>query len=213
MASISPVSLPTVEHGSGICKLRNLESTLKSVEASLQLRFRQSPKYWPMLRMEEPSLCGKITDIAFSPNSRLLASAYDDGIVRLCDPTTGESRGNLVGHCVSVNAVVFSPDGQVLTSVSDDGTIRLWDLSGALLEASNRDAKTQFSLDEVSQPADGLCVTGDWIVWKDEKILHLPPESRVQLQENTINVQDVHGGTWCVKLDLDAIPLSVFTSF
>ena len=72
--------------------------------------------------------------MAFSPDGRLLASAGDDGTVRLWDPATGAGLATLTGHTDTVDAVAFSPDGRRLASAGDDRTVRLWDskATGAL---------------------------------------------------------------------------------
>ena len=59
----------------------------------------------------------------------LLASASNDGTVRLWDPATGAQRRVLTGHTGGVNAVcAVRVDGQdLLASASSDGTVRLWD--------------------------------------------------------------------------------------
>ncbi|XTI89098.1 WD40-repeat-containing domain protein [Cenococcum geophilum] len=65
---------------------------------------------------------GRIRSIAFSPDSKQLASASGNG-------TT------LKGHKGRVRSITFSPDGKQLGSASDDKTVRLWDTAtGAALQ-------------------------------------------------------------------------------
>ena len=83
--------------------------------------------HWPALEM---SIYADSTprSVAFSPDGQCIASASDDGTIRVWDAATGEVvAGPFTGHTEAVNSVVFSPDGQRLASASDDGTIRLWD--------------------------------------------------------------------------------------
>jgi WD40 repeat protein/transcriptional regulator with XRE-family HTH domain len=71
-----------------------------------------------------------VSDLAFSPDGKILASSGDDAALRLWDVTRRRSLGPpLVGHTLAVEAVAFSPDGKVLASASDDGTIRLWNVT------------------------------------------------------------------------------------
>jgi WD40 repeat protein len=65
--------------------------------------------------------------LAFSPDSRLLATGGNGRNIRVWDPVTGELLHTLEGHTDNVNALVFSPDGRRLVSGSSDTTIRVWD--------------------------------------------------------------------------------------
>ena len=67
-----------------------------------------------------------VSGVAFSPNSRLLASADADGTVRLWNPATGQPADTplLAGTGGGVRGVAFSPDSLLLASA--DGTAQVW---------------------------------------------------------------------------------------
>ena len=72
-----------------------------------------------------------VSDVAFSPNGKLLASADADGTVRLWNPVTGQAVGAPFqtgsGPQGGVTAVAFSPNGKLLASADTKGTVRVWD--------------------------------------------------------------------------------------
>jgi WD domain, G-beta repeat len=74
-----------------------------------------------------------VNAVAFSPDGKLLATAGDDGTVRLWNPSTGQPVGAPIlastGPGNYVHAVAFSPDGKLLASADGDGTVRLWNPS------------------------------------------------------------------------------------
>jgi WD40 repeat protein/serine/threonine protein kinase len=70
---------------------------------------------------------GSTQAVACSPDARTIATAGDDGIVRLWNADTGSPLAELKGHASRVNALAFSPDGSLLASAGDDATVRLWD--------------------------------------------------------------------------------------
>ena len=71
-----------------------------------------------------------VSGVAFSPDGKLLASADQDGYVRLWNPVTGHPVGRPLpadpSQIGGVNGVAFSPDGKLLASADADGYVRLW---------------------------------------------------------------------------------------
>jgi WD40 repeat protein len=71
---------------------------------------------------------GLIHRLAFRPDGRLLATASEDGSVRLWDLTAGEEAGRFCSDQNHALAVAFSPDGMVLAAGfgRDIGLVGLW---------------------------------------------------------------------------------------
>ena len=66
--------------------------------------------------------------IAFSPDSRTLASTSYDHMIYLWDPATGKEVKPLKEHTDAVFDLAFSPDGKWLASGGADRTVKLWDI-------------------------------------------------------------------------------------
>ena len=107
-------------------------TNIDSIESYTGL-FSNSIKLWDAATGRElRTMTGHAANVratAFSPDSRLLASAGDDAVVKLWETATGREVMTLNGHSLSVKALAFSSDGKLLVSGSDDGSARLWDVS------------------------------------------------------------------------------------
>jgi WD40 repeat protein len=76
---------------------------------------------------------GDIFALAFSPDSRLLASAANiaqnpEFSVKLWDVMTGQELFTLQGHTDFIHGLAFSPDGRWLATASMDTTVKIWDV-------------------------------------------------------------------------------------
>jgi RNA polymerase sigma factor (sigma-70 family) len=83
-----------------------------------------------------------VLSMAFSPDSKTLASGSDDETIKLWEVATGKVQATLKGPTAAieqarlrgqtfpVSAVVFSPDGKTLASrCAQQGLIKLWDVA------------------------------------------------------------------------------------
>ncbi|MEH1130790.1 WD40 repeat domain-containing protein [Micromonospora sp. CPCC 206061] len=90
---------------------------------------------------------GNVLAMAIASDATWIASASDDGTVRLWDVASGTQRVRISAHANQVWAVAISPDSTWIASASADGTVRLWDAtSGAqLIKPANHTAKKSAS--------------------------------------------------------------------
>ncbi len=72
-----------------------------------------------------------IKAVALHPDSHFIASASEDGTVRVWNFSQSQaSLMTLVGHTAGIRTIAFSPSGKILATGSDDHTVRLWELDG-----------------------------------------------------------------------------------
>jgi Tol biopolymer transport system component len=71
-----------------------------------------------------------VTSVDWSRDSRFVATASDDGAVRIWN-ASGQNLLTLQGVDAAVNRAIWSPDGTRLAAVYADGTARVWSVGGA----------------------------------------------------------------------------------
>ena len=131
---------------------QELDGRIASIQAQKRLQKSFWHRFWPDLQLQHnvtdrlyqsvdagqeinrlESDRSRILDLAFSTDGKLVATAADDGITRIWNPSGELLYDFIASEEGEVNRVVFSPDGQLLATAGDDGTARIWNRSGQAL--------------------------------------------------------------------------------
>ena len=105
--------------------------------------------------------------MCFSPDSRQLAVADSDGVIRLWNLNTGHQVNWSQDPCGEIRTALFGPAGKELVTLSTDRTIRTWDIeSGFEIAQRHRSGSKQDWYSDAAMSSDGktLAVSGRNIV-------------------------------------------------
>ena len=87
---------------------------------------------------------GGVLAIAFSSDSKFIASGSKDKTIKIWQVDTGKEIMTLEGHSDDITSVAINADNTILASGSKDKTLKLWAFaSGKLISTINHDAKVR----------------------------------------------------------------------
>ena len=98
----------------GNVMLPEVESVLHRAVSELHLQFRLQHD-------------AQVSDINYSPDGKLVATASRDKTARLWEAGTGKLLFTLKGHNAGLGTAAFSPDGKILATIAGRDSIKLWD--------------------------------------------------------------------------------------
>jgi len=84
---------------------------------------------------------GTVLNISFSPDSSKVATACEDGKIRIFSAPEWKLLKTLTGHHGPVHWAEFSPDGKWLVSAGEDKTARMWSVEDGTLQQTMEDSK------------------------------------------------------------------------
>jgi WD40 repeat protein len=138
----------------------------------------------------------RVTGLAYSADSRLLAWGDKDGRVRLCDAATGHEVRRLGSHGSWVTGVSFHPNGKLLATAGQDGRFCIWDLN------SDKLAK---EFDGSGRPPNRPAELKPKLDWKDDvtRIAFSPDGDRLAAANprRPLEIWDVAAGRVALILD------------
>ena len=171
---------------------------------SIPWRFRRTAPSSGSEGHTDATLEGSVTSVAFSQYYTTLASASQDGTIRLWDPGSGRHKTTLEGHTGWIWSMAFSPDGRTLASGGSwpNYTVRLWEIGSGQRKAT-LEGHTSY-VHSVAFSPDGKTLAsasrdGTILLWDMLNILDPPVDISVPIGF------DVEKWSWLEPVAIDLI--------
>ena len=137
------------------------------------------------IRFEIKQQPSSVNSVDFSPDGSLLATASDDGMVRLWDPIKGKNKRTITGFIDSVSNATFTSNGrQLLISVADQPDI-LYDL------ASGKTSPVPAQVQVLDPLAEKMLQEGYMLAGGGSKVVFSPDGNSIAVGHGSIQIWDV----------------------
>lgn len=114
---------------------------------------------------------GTVLSIAFSRDSSRIATACEDGKIRVWSAPDWKLLQTLSGHIGPVHWVEFSPDGRWLVSAGEDKSVRVWSVSDGKAVAELRESEAPVLTAAFSPDGEFIAATSEHavVIWERSK--------------------------------------------
>ncbi|KAL4811060.1 hypothetical protein BDV18DRAFT_4882 [Aspergillus unguis] len=173
-------------------------------------------------------------DLCISHTAKVIAAIDVKNHIVIWDMQRGEPIATLRGHDDWVRQPFFSEKHSLVAAISSNNTVQVWDWSiqrlvayfaytkqlygvtitedGKSLLVNDGWAETSVLIADGTPPAVAyywISVEYDWIMWKEHKIIYIPPEYQTQLSninDNIVMLVPRSGDPMFIHLDRDLDP-------
>lgn len=104
---------------------------------------------------------GTVLGLAFSPDSRFVATGGNDQLIHIWKTGTSNKISSFRGHLSEISSLLFTKDGRRLVSAGKDGTVRIWSSAGVLNRGGRIKLPSSTEVQAISAQGEE-CLTMDY---------------------------------------------------